>query len=918
MTSQQTRQEFIDFFVKRHGHTFVPSSPVVPADDPTLLFTNAGMNQFKPIFLGQERRSYVRAVNSQKCIRAGGKHNDLDDVGRSRRHHTFFEMLGNWSFGDYFKRGAIEMAWELLTGVWKLDPTRLHVSCYAGDDKAGIPRDDEAAELWKQVAGLSADHIHFLGKENFWEMGEIGPCGPSTEIFIDRTPSKTGGPGVESGDNPLVTEFWNLVFIQYNRLPGGRLEPLPAKHVDTGMGLERVCAILQGKNDNYSTDLWEPYFAAIGQLTGRTYGGTFPDTATAEQKSSGQVVEDIAFRVIADHARMATFAINDGARPDNKGRDSVVRSVIRRAVRFGYQVFGLRKPFLNGLVPVVVASMGDAFPELRRDPNRIASIIQTEESVFLGTIERGLGIFEEAAARAQSQTTPSKTISGRDAFDLHTTYGFPIDLTDQLAAERGLAVDHAEYERLWQDFVEESGKDRKQHQQVAVDLGAFAKTDDSGKYLMAGTSATLLGWAIGAQAVTAGKLTDGAEAALLLDRTSFYGEQGGQVGDRGEIVSITGRFAVTDTQRRGDHVLHMGKLVSGELTAGQQVSMQVDVARQDTMRNHTATHLMNWALRRVLGDQVDQKGSLVDPEKLRFDFSHEKAVTPEQLAEVERLVNERVYGDLPVSATVIALADAKGLAGVRAIFGERYPDPVRVVAVGTEDVRREASPDYSIEFCGGTHLRRTGEIGLFKIIGEESVSKGVRRVTAVTGRGAVQFVQGLDANLRQIAQALSVPPAEAPKRVFAMQEELRALKKKSASGGGAPSPGGIDPVAQASKLAAAAPDFGSAKLIVGPIDGAGEEQLRSAVDSLKKKNPSSAILLGAVAGDKVNFVAAASDDVIARGLKAGDWVRETAKVAGGGGGGRPQMAQAGGKDPQKLDDALAAAIEYASNLLKKS
>jgi alanyl-tRNA synthetase len=346
--------------------------------------------------------------------------------------------------------------------------------------------------------------------------------------------------------------------------------------------------------------------------------------------------------------------------------------------------------------------------------------------------------------------------------------------------------------------------------------------------------------------------------------------------------------------------------------------MQVDVARQDTMRNHTATHLMNWALRRVLGDQVDQKGSLVDPEKLRFDFSHEKAVTPEQLAEVERLVNERVYGDLPVSATVIALADAKGLAGVRAIFGERYPDPVRVVAVGTEDVRREASPDYSIEFCGGTHLRRTGEIGLFKIIGEESVSKGVRRVTAVTGRGAVQFVQGLDANLRQIAQALSVPPAEAPKRVAAMQEELRALKKKSASGGGVASAGGIDPVAQASKLAAAAPDFGSAKLIVGPIDGAGEEQLRSAVDSLKKKNPSSAILLGAVAGDKVNFVAAASDDVIARGLKAGDWVRETAKVAGGGGGGRPQMAQAGGKDPQKLDDALAAAIEYASNLLKKS
>jgi alanyl-tRNA synthetase len=913
MTSQQTRQEFIDFFVKRHGHTFVPSSPVVPADDPTLLFTNAGMNQFKPIFLGQERRSYVRAVNSQKCIRAGGKHNDLDDVGRSRRHHTFFEMLGNWSFGDYFKRGAIEMAWELLTQVWKLDATRIHVSCYEGNDAAGIPRDDEAADLWKQVAGLPAERIHFLGKENFWEMGEIGPCGPCTEIFIDRTPGKNGGAGVESGDNPLVTEFWNLVFIQYNRLPGGRLEPLPAKHVDTGMGLERVCAILQNKNDNYSTDLWEPYFAAIGKLAGRTYGGTFPDTAMAEQVAGGQVQSDIAFRVIADHARMSTFAINDGARPDNKGRDSVVRSVIRRAVRFGYQVFGLRRPFLHGLVPVVIASMGDAFPELRRDPERIASIIQTEEAAFLGTIERGLGIFEEAAGRAKE-----KTISGREAFDLHTTYGFPIDLTDQLAAERGLAVDHGEYERLWGEFVEESGKDRKQHQQVAVDLGAFSKTDDSPKYSTAGTSATLLGWAIGAQTFSSGKLAEGQDAALLLDRSSFYGEQGGQVGDRGEIVSITGRFAVSDTQRRGDHVLHMGKLISGELSAGQQVSMQVDAARHDTMRNHTATHLLNWALRRVLGDQVDQKGSLVDPEKLRFDFSHEKAVTAEQLAEVERLVNERVYGDLPVSAAVIPLGDAKQLAGVRAIFGERYPDPVRVVAVGTEDVRREASPDLSIEFCGGTHLRRTGEIGLFKITGEESVSKGVRRVTAVTGRGAVRFVQELDANLRQIAQALSVPAGEAPKRVAAMQEELRALKKKGSGGGGAVAAGGLDPVAQASKLAAAAPELGGAKLIVGPIDGAGEEQLRSAIDSLKKKNPSSAILLASVAGEKVNFVAAASDDVIARGLKAGDWVREAAKVAGGGGGGRPQMALAGGKDPQKMGDALAAAIAYARSVLEKS
>jgi alanyl-tRNA synthetase len=916
MTAQEIRKQFIDFFVQKHGHTFVPSSPVVPLDDPTLLFTNAGMNQFKPIFLGQERRSYVRAVNSQKCIRAGGKHNDLDDVGVSRRHHTFFEMLGNWSFGDYFKRGAIEMAWELLTKVWKLDASRLHVSCFKGDDAAGIPRDDEAVELWQQIAGLPRDHIHLLGKENFWEMGETGPCGPCTEIFIDRTPGKTGGPSVVSGDDPRVMEFWNLVFIQYNRSSGGRLEPLPAKHVDTGMGLERLCQILENKSDNYATELWQPYFEKITALTGRQYTGTFPPTDTASPAVIASATEqlriDIAFRVIADHARMSTFAICDGARPDNKGRDSVVRSVIRRAVRFGYQVFGLRKPFLHELVPIVVQSMGEAFPELRRDPGRIASIISTEESAFLATIERGLGIFEQAAARGEKE---GKTLSGRDAFELHTTYGFPLDLTMQLSAERGLSVDHSAYDQLFHAFVEESGKDRKQHTQVTVDLTAFAKTDDSGKYSPTAASGTLLGWAIGSDTFSTGKLATGMEAALLLDKTSFYAEQGGQVGDRGEIVSVSGRFAVADTQKRGDHVLHVGKIVEGELSPGQQMSMQVDAARHDTMRNHTVTHLLNWALRRVLGDHVDQKGSLVDAEHLRFDFVNEKAVTHEQLAEIERLVNERIYADLPVSATVIPLAEARQLAGVRAIFGERYPDPVRVIAIGTEDVRREASADFSVEFCGGTHLHHTGQGGFFKIVSEESVSKGVRRITGVTGRGAVRLVQELDASLRQISQALSVPASEAPKRVIALLEEHRSLKKKGAT---ASMPGlmsGFDPAGSSAELLKQATEIGGAKLIVGPIANASDDQLRSAVDSLKKKCTSFAILLASAVGEKVSFVAAASDDVIARGLKAGDWVREAAKTAGGGGGGRPQLAQAGGKDPSKLEEALAVGKAFAVKAL---
>ncbi|MCC7349033.1 MAG: alanine--tRNA ligase [Phycisphaerales bacterium] len=887
MTSQQIRQQFIDFFVQKHGHAFVPSSPVVPLDDPTLLFANAGMNQFKPIFLGSERPSHPRAANTQKCIRAGGKHNDLDDVGKDTYHHTFFEMLGNWSFGDYFKKEAIEWAWELLTGVWGLDKQRLHVTVFMGDPAEGLEADMEAAEYWKTRTDINHAHIH-LGnkKDNFWEMGDTGPCGPCSEIHIDLTPDKSGARLVNGGD-PRVMEIWNLVFIQFNRGADGRLSPLPARHIDTGMGFERICAVLQAKSSNYDTDVFAPLMKAIGDLSGRNYGGKLDDPA------------DIAFRVIADHARMSTFAITDGAVPSNKKRGAVLRSVIRRAVRFGYQQLGQREPFLHRLVPVLADQMGEAFPELRHNPKQVAEIIHGEERDFLGTIERGLKVFEEAAARAGDH---GGRVRGEDLFTLHATLGFPADLTAQLATERGLKVDLDEYDRLWDEHVKISGKGRKQQSQVAVDLGGFKKTDDSLKYQGFVTEGTVQGWVLENDAVRHGRLNEDQQAAILLDRTTFYAEQGGQAGDVGVIQTATGRFEVTLTDRKGDWVLHWGTVAEGHLEAQQHAMVKVDRRRSDTMRNHTTTHLLNWALRRVLGDHIDQKGSLVDAEKLRFDFSHPQSLTAEQITHVERLVNEKIYSDLPVSATVMPLADAKKIAGVRAVFGEKYPDPVRVIAVGVNDPH-QANAEHSVEFCGGTHLSRTGEAGFFKIIAEEAVSKGVRRVTAVTGRGAVEHVQKMEQGLRHVQQALSAPVDEAPKRIAALQDEIRQLKKKLQSGGGG--------VQEPKAFADAALDSSNGPLVVAEYKGATTEQMLSAVDSIKKRRESFAVLLGAVSDDKVNFVAAVSDDLIAKGFKAGDWVREAAKITGGGGGGRPQLAQAGGKDPQKLPDALHAAREIA-------
>ena len=898
MTSKEIRQQFIDFFVRKHGHKFVPSSPVVPLDDPTLLFTNAGMNQFKPIFLGSEKRDYSRAANTQKCIRAGGKHNDLDDVGKDTYHHTFFEMLGNWSFGDYFKKEAIAWAWELLTEVWHLDKSRLHVTVFMGDPGEGLEADREAADLWREMTDIDPSHIH-LGnkKDNFWEMGNTGPCGPCSEIHIDLTPDKSGGRLVNAGD-PRVMEIWNLVFIQFNRGTDGKLTPLPAKHIDTGMGFERVTAVLQKKSSNYDTDVFTPLMDAIGTIAKAKYSGSLEDA------------KDIAFRVIADHARMSTFAVADGAIPSNKKRGATLRSVIRRAVRFGYQQFGLREPFMHRLVPVLSEQMGEAFPELRAKPQQVAQVIKSEETDFLNVIERGLTFFDAAAGRSKEN---HNVITGSDVFTLHATLGFPHDMTRQIALERGLSIDQPEFDRLWEEHIKVSSHGRKQHVQIAVDLTGIAKTDDSPKYTGFTTEGRILAWASEKEIARTGRLAEDQEAAILLDRTTFYAEQGGQVGDVGTITTSTGRFHVTSTERKGDVVLHWGAVAEGHVEVNQQAQVTVDVRRSDTMRNHTSTHLLNWALRRVLGEHIEQKGSLVDYEKLRFDFSHDKALSAEEVTQVERLVNEKIYSDLPVSATLMPLADAKKLSGVRAVFGEKYPDPVRVVAIGTDDPRGGTSLEHSIEFCGGTHLRHTGEAGFFKITAEESVSKGVRRITAVTGRGAVEHVQKLEASLRGVSQALSTPADEVPKRIAALQDEIKTLKKKLASGGGA---GKVDPVAASAKLLADAPTLGGGKLIVGEIPSASDEQLRAAMDSLKAKAGSYAIMLGAADDEKVTFVSAVSDDLIDRGLKAGDWIRETAKVAGGGGGGRPQMAQAGGKIPAKLSEALHTAQSFAQSTVK--
>ncbi len=883
-TSNDIRGQFIDFFVKRHGHTAVPSSSVVPLDDPTLLFTNAGMNQFKDVFLGTGTRPYRRAVDSQKCIRAGGKHNDLEDVGRDTYHHTFFEMLGNWSFGDYFKKEAIGWAWELLTKVWGLDKSRLHATVFEGDESQGLARDDEAAAFWRSETDIDPSHIH-LGnkKDNFWMMGDTGPCGPCTEVHIDRTPDKSGGKLVNKGD-ARVMEIWNLVFIQYNRDEKGVLHPLPAKHVDTGMGFERVTAVLQGKDSNYDTDVFTPIMDAIGSVVGKKYGAKLED------------INDVAFRVIADHLRMLTFSITDGALPGNKGRGAVLRSVLRRAFRFGYQRFGQREPFLYNLVPALVEHMGGAYPELKLNPGRVQDVIRGEEADFLRTIERGLIQYGRVADQAQATT---KQIEGASAFDLNQTYGFPLDLTRQMAGEQGLTVDEEGY-KLAKKQHEDISRKKKAGQQVALNVsGGLPTSDDRPKWSGPTAEGTVLGWIADNSFHTAGRLPE-TEIGLILDRTSFYAEQGGQVGDQGTVRTPTGLFEVTQTVKVGNATVHVGSVTEGRVEVGQKAQLAVSPEREFTRKNHTATHLLHWALHRVLGEHVEQRGSKVKPDEFTFDFSHTGPMTDAEKAEAERLVNEKVYADLPVAWRELSQPEAKALPGVKAFFGDKYGDVVRVVEVGD---------GFSREFCGGTHLDNTGQIGYFKIVSEEAVGKGVRRLTCVTARKAVEVVQQEDAILAELAGSFRCKADELPSRIAGLQEEVKKLQAQLKKGAAS------DLTAVGDKLLAAALDVNGAKVIVGEMPAAPEEALRTQVDRIRQKAGSAVVVIGWAEDGKVGLMAAATDDLVKKGAHAGKLVQEAAKVVGGKGGGRPNLAQAGGKEPAKLAEALETARKLAGQQL---
>ncbi len=963
-SAAQIRQDFIDYFVQHCGHVHIPSSPVVPHDDPTLLFTNAGMNQFKPLFLGTADRSsefgrLKRAANSQKCIRAGGKHNDLDDVGHDTYHHTFFEMLGNWSFGDYFKEDAISWAWDLLTRVWGLDPRRLHATYFgglkkkatqgAGGSAAGtsaeeweLEPDYEARDLWMRIAGLPPERVHPGNmKDNFWEMGDTGPCGPCSELHIDLTPDMSGGALVNAGDARVI-EIWNLVFIQFNRNADKSLTPLPAKHVDTGMGFERVAAVIQGKRSNYDTDVFAPIFEAIRQVTGAPpYGGRLEGAGGQGAAADGAaLMVDIAYRVIGDHIRTLTFALTDGAIPDKEGRGYVLRRILRRAVRYGWQYMNMHQPFLHKLVPAVVATMGDAFPELRKRPERVVEIIREEEESFGRTLARGIELFNEAAARARGE------IHGEDAFKLHDTYGFPIDLTEIMAREQGLTIDIGEYERR----MEEARDKARGHDDGFVDpfeelvqrVELRSPCDDTPKYDAAlSCHAQLLTLASGQAPAT-----KGARVVFTTDRTCLYVEQGGQVGDGGTFSTESGEIRIERVEHRVQDgqkfIVHCGEVSRGTITIGQSGTLRIDPARRVTMHNHTATHLLNLALRETLDPErnaLQQKGSLVDPEKTRFDFSHNKALTLDELEKIDGFVNEQIARNLPVFAEYKRQADARRINTLRAVFGEKYPDTVRVVSIGVavdDLLKNPAKPEwfnYSVEFCGGTHVQKTGEIGAFLITAEEAVAKGVRRIVGITGDAARKAAARGQELLSELKALRDQPAERVHARLPALQEaithetlcildrqalrellaELQALVKDAEKAAAASTAGEV--AAFVAGQLGTAPKFGATTLLVVETPEYPIDQLKHGADIAKQKSGSAAIVFACRSGEKCTLLVALSDDLVKRGLKAGDLVKTIAPLVGGGGGGPPTMAQAGGKDPSKIPVALDAARAWLKERL---
>ena len=864
-SSAEIRKLFLEYF-REQNHTVVASSPLVPANDPTLLFTNAGMVQFKDVFLGRETRDYHRACSSQRCVRAGGKHNDLENVGYTARHHTFFEMLGNFSFGDYFKREAIQYAWTFLTEVLKLPAEKLWVTIYE--------EDDEAADIWLKEMKISPERFGRIGaKDNFWSMGDTGPCGPCSEIFYDHGEAIAGGPpGSPDEDGDRYIEIWNLVFMQYDRDAQGNLNPLPKPSVDTGMGLERLAAILQGGHSNYDIDLFQNLIKAAAKVTGT------------------QDLNDNSLKVIADHIRACAFLITDEVLPSNEGRGYVLRRIIRRAIRHGYQL-GQKDSFFYKLVDALVTEMGEAYPELVKAQDQVKRVLKMEEEKFAETLEQGMKILDADITNMSGTEIPGETV-----FRLYDTYGFPVDLTADIAREKNLTLDMTGYEQHMEQQREKArsasqfGGDH--HTTIELegdtDFTGYEKLEDQSKIV-----------ALIRDDEKVDSLKAGEQGMIVLDKTPFYAESGGQAGDSGSLKATGGIFTVGDTRKLGGNVFaHMGKIEKGELHTGDSCQAHVDQARrQATALNHSATHLLHAALRNVLGEHVAQKGSLVNAERLRFDFSHFEPVSDQQLQTIEQMTNEQIRLNNEVQTRVTDF-DTAVAEGAMALFGEKYGSEVRMLRIG----------DFSTELCGGTHVKRAGDIGLCKIISETGIASGVRRIEALTGQAAIDYVEQTDERLRQVAALLKGSTDNVDSKVKQildktrkLEKELEQLKGKLASSAG-------------SELSASAVEVDGIKVLAARLDGVDPKSLRDTLDQLKNKLGSSAIVLATVKGDKINLIAGVSKDQISR-IKAGDLVNVVAQQVGGKGGGRPDMAQAGGNKPEALDSALSGVVDWVSQQL---
>ncbi|WP_237065910.1 alanine--tRNA ligase [Microbulbifer guangxiensis] len=858
MKSAEIREAFLKYFAEQ-GHTVVPSSSLVPGNDPTLLFTNAGMVQFKDVFLGQEQRPYSRAASSQRCVRAGGKHNDLENVGYTARHHTFFEMLGNFSFGDYFKREAIQFAWNFLTKVLQLPEERLWVTVHISDD--------EAADIWLKEVGVSAERFSRLDEDNFWQMGDTGPCGPSSEIFYDHGEDVPGGPpGSDNDDLDRYIEIWNLVFMQFERSADGELHPLPKPSVDTGMGLERIAAVMQGVHSNYEIDLFQALLKAAGEIVGC------------------DDLENKSLRVIADHIRSCSFLIADGVMPSNEGRGFVLRRIIRRAVRHGHKL-GHKEIFFFRLVNALAQQMGDAYPELREKQSIIENALRKEEEQFAKTLDKGMALLEEALESLEGSEIPGELV-----FTLHDTYGFPTDLTQDIARERGLSLDMAGYEEAMEAQRERARAAGKFKQDYTGALELEGSTEFLGYEATRGSGKVL---AIVKDGEQVERLEEGEEGAIVLDRTPFYAESGGQVGDCGYLKQEIGRFEVADCTKQAGHHLHTGRMLQGALSVGDAVEAEVSAdVRQSTALNHSATHLLHAALRKVLGEHVTQKGSLVDSERLRFDFSNPEAVTAKQLHAIEALVNAQIRANTPVQTEETDIETAKRK-GAMALFGEKYGDTVRVLSMG----REEGGDAFSVELCGGTHVARTGDIGLLRIVSESGIASGQRRIEAVTGAHALALFDEAQQRLEHAATLLKTRPdtlADKVEQLLAnnrkLEKEIAQLKTKLASGAGG-------------DLSSQAVDVTGVKLLAVSVEGADPKSLRDLADQMKNKLGSGVVLLAAPADEKVALVAAVTKDLTDR-VAAGDLMRFAAGKLGGKGGGRADMAQGGGTDVAALPGML--------------